>query len=377
MMKILFLTPTSLNEYSGIDKKILAQYQALKNNNLDPELCYVDRKKGIERKIFQKNILLKKNKLKSRIFLKLFSLLLRWNFRDVEDYIYRNNIELIYIRYEIASNYGFIKFLKNLKIKNIKILLEIPTYPYDQELLNGNFKLKLRYLIDKYYRKSLKKYVNKIITFTDDKEIYGIPTINIFNGVDINNISLIEKKESEEIRFIGVAGLSFWHGFDRFILSMKEYYKKNPKRKIIFNIVGDGNKDYINKLKNIVKENKLERYVIFHGFKFGKELDEIYNYSDIAIGSLGVHRVGIQKASVLKVREYCAKGIPFILGYQDDSFEKNLEFYYQVSNDESLLDIEKIIEWYKNLKVTPEEIRKYAEDNLSWDKQMKKVIDNI
>lgn len=377
MMKILFLTPTSLNEYSGIDKKILAQYQALKNNNLDPELCYVDRKKGIERKIFQKDILLKKNKLKSRIFLKLFSLLLRWNFRDVEDYIYRNNIELIYIRYEIASNYGFIKFLKNLKIKNIKILLEVPTYPYDQELLNGNFKLKLRYLIDKYYRKSLKKYVNKIITFTDDKEIYGIPTINIFNGVDINNISLIEKKESKKIRFIGVAGLAFWHGFDRFILSIKEYYKNISNQEIIFNIVGDGNKDYINKLKNIVKENKLERYVIFHGFKFGKELDEIYNYSDIAIGSLGVHRVGIQKASVLKVREYCAKGIPFILGYQDDSFEKNLEFYYQVSNDESLLDIEKIIEWYKNLKVTPEEIRKYAEDNLSWDKQMKKVIDNI
>lgn len=65
------------------------------------------------------------------------------------------------------------------------------------------------------------------------------------------------------------------------------------------------------------------------------------------------------------------------MGYQDDNFEKKLPFYYQVSNDESLLDIGNIIEWYKNLRTTPKEIRKYAEDNLTWDKQMKKIIDEI
>ena len=77
------------------------------------------------------------------------------------------------------------------------------------------------------------------------------------------------------------------------------------------------------------------------------------------------------------MREYCAKGLPLVVGYDDTSFSRDLSFYYQVSNDESLLDMEKIIEWYRNLKVIPEEIRKYAADNLTWDKQMKKVIDNI
>ena len=376
-MKALFLTPTSLNEYSGIDKKVIAQYEALKENGLDIELCYIDRKEdAIERKIFQKNILLKKIKLKNKILKKFFTLLLKGNFKDVENYIFKNRIGLLYIRYEMASNYGFIKFLKNLRDKNIKILVEIPTFPYDQELLNGNFRLKLRYFIDKYYRKKLKKFVDKIVTFSEDKKIYGIPTINISNGIDINKISLVEKKESKKIRFIGIAGLMFWHGFDRFILSMKEFYKTNPNQEIIFNIVGDGNKDYVNKLKNIVKENKLENYVIFHGLKSGRELDKIYNNSDIGVSSLGAHRKKIYKGSALKNVEYAAKGLPFILSDIDKSFD-NCSFVYQASQDEKLLDIEKIIEWYKNLELDSQEIRKYVENNLTWDIQMKKVINEL
>lgn len=375
-MKALFLTPTSLNEYSGIDKKVMAQYEALKNNGLDIELCYIDRKEEtIERKIFQKNILLKKIESKNRLLKKIENFLLRWNFKDVENYIFQNKVELIYIRYEMASNYGFIKFLKNIKEKNIKILLEIPTYPYDQELLNGNIKLKLRYYIDRHYRKNLKKLVDKIVTFSEDKKIYEVLTINISNGIDINKISLVEKKESKKIRFIGVAGLVFWHGFDRFILSMKNYYKNSPKQEVIFNIVGDGDKNYINKLKNMVKENKLENYIVFHGFKSGEELDKIYNNSDIAVGSLGRFRSGLDIMKPLKNREYCAKGLPMIYSETDLDFEGQ-SFVYKASHNESLIDIEKVIEWYKNLKITSSEIREYSKQ-FSWDIQMKKILDEI
>lgn len=377
-MKALFLTPTSLSEYSGIDKKVLSQYKALKNNGLDIELCYINRSENIiERKIFQKDILLKKINYKNKLLKRIKSILLRWCFKDVENYIFKNQIKFIYIRYEFASNYGFIKFLKNLKKKDIKILIEIPTYPYDQELLNRNLQLRLRFFIDKYYRKNLREYVDKIITFSNDKEIYGISTINISNGIDLEKIEILKKNKSKKIRFIGVAGLSFWHGFDRFILSLKKYYENKYKEEIIFNIVGEGDKKYLNKLEKLVKENKLEKYVIFHGVKSGEELDEIYNNSDIALSSLGEYRRGLKKACILKVREYCAKGIPFILGYEDDDFQEELPFYYKVTNDDSLLDIEEIVRWYKNLKILPEEIRKYAEENLSWNIKMKKVIEEI
>lgn len=81
--------------------------------------------------------------------------------------------------------------------------------------------------------------------------------------------------------------------------------------------------------------------------------------------------------STLKVREYCARGIPFIIGYKDISLNKGLKFYYEVSNDETLLELNKILEWYKNLNVESREIRKFAIENLSWDKQIKIILENI
>jgi|GEM_PF-4656429 len=50
---------------------------------------------------------------------------------------------------------------------------------------------------------------------------------------------------------------------------------------------------------------------------------------------------------------------------------------YKIINDETIFDIEEIIEWYNNLKVSAEEIREYTKNNLTWDIQMKKVVDYI
>lgn len=375
-MKALFLTPTSLNEYNGINKKVLSQYEALKKNGLDIEICYIDRRKNIVgRKIYPQNIILKKIETKNKMLKKINNILLNWSFKDIENYIFQNGVEIIYIRYEFSSNYGFIKFLKNLKKKNIKILIEIPTYPYDQELLNGSILSKFKYYIDKHYRKNLKKYIDKIVTFSNDKEIYGVSTINISNGIDLKKISFLEKTKSKKIRFIGVAGLAYWHGFDRIILSINEYYKNKPKQELIFNIVGDGDKKYVNELKKLVKDNKLQNYVTFHGFKSGEELDKIYNNSDIAVGSLGVHRLSLKSIQTLKNREYCAKGLPFIIGSDDPDF-RDKEYVYEVSSNENLIDMEKIIKWYINLKVSSNEIREYSKQ-FSWDIQMKKVLDEI
>ena len=268
--------------------------------------------------------------------------------------------------------------MKTLKGKNIKIILEIPTYPYDLEYTNVNFLAKLKHSIEKIYRQKMKKYIDRIVTFTNDEEIFGIKTISINNGISLEDISIIKKDKKEDknkINFIGVAGISFWHGFDRMLLAMVEYYKKTPKKEVIFHIVGDGDKVVIDSLKKIVKDNNLEKYVIFYGYKFGKELDEIYNKADIAVGSLGAFRKNIQVGSALKVREYCAKGLPFILSEEDTCIKE--VFMYKIINDETIFDIEEIIEWYNNLKVSAEEIREYTKNNLTWDIQMKRVVDYI
>ncbi len=371
-MKIIFFSLIP-EEILGVRKKIKAQVKALEK---------LTRSKVIEARIEKENFYFGEEKVSKYKFKKDFinKILRRINLVKIliklKKEEYYKNTDVIYIR-NFKCTPMSINWLRFLKKQDLRILLEIPTYPYDKEIKN-NSSILVKFLvwIDKIYRKKLNLYVDKIITFSEDKEIFNIPCISIENGIDLEEVKLVEKKEHKGINFISVSQCHFWHGIDRVLYSLLQYIKSGGKEEIRFHIVGEGTETP--KLKKIVENNiELQDMVTFYGFKSGEELDEIYNNSDIALGSLGFYRSGLEKGSTLKMREYCAKGLPFVVGYDDTSFSKDLSFYYQVSNDESLLDIEKIIEWYKNLKVTPEEIRKYAEDNLSWDKQMKKVIDNI
>ncbi|MBS5790289.1 glycosyltransferase [Fusobacterium sp.] len=372
MLKGLYFVKEELEEYSGVYKKINSQIKALERLGIEMELSYsVKKTKHYFRKIDNLTIDEFPHSFLGRMKKKFFY------YNKLQDYILNKEFEFIYVRYNHFADRYFINFLKNLKSEGIKIFLEIPTYPYDEEIKDMKIKNILK---EKKYRYKLKEYVDRIITFSEDDEIFGVKTIKINNGVDIENIKVVNKNKEQnnyEINFIGVAMISLWHGFDRMILSMAEYYKNNPKEIVRFHIVGDGDKKVVTELKDLVKKNNLEEHVMFYGYKSGKDLDEIYNKVDIAVGSLGFSRIGLKGGSPLKIREYIAKGVPIILGYEDISLKNTLDFIYQVPNDESVFDLYKILDWYKNLDKDSTKIRRYAEDNLTWDKQMKKVNDYI
>lgn len=374
---MLYIMNFKLRDDSGVDKKVVSQINVLKKLGMSIDIFEMENI-GDEFITFFNGSILNRNKeiFKERKF----------DFYRIKKVLEKLilNYDYIYIRY--SGNPFFYYLLSYFYSKKIKVIIEIPTYPYEGEILNNKvgimkfkFIRKVRLYLDRFLTNTfLKKYVYKIVLISENKErkLFGIDCINIENGIEVEKIKKIEKREKEEMGIISVSGMYYWHGIDRFLYSLLQYKKNGGKEKIKFHIVGEGTETP--KLKKIVEDNiELQDIVIFHGFKSGEDLDEVYNNSDIAIGSLGFFRSGLEKGSTLKMREYCAKGLPFVVGYDDTSFSKDLPFYYQVSNDESLLDIEKIIEWYKNLKVIPEEIRKYAEDNLTWDKQMKKVIDSI
>jgi hypothetical protein len=182
---------------------------------------------------------------------------------------------------------------------------------------------------------------------------------------------LVIKKNHEEIVFTAVSAIESWHGIDRFLKSLAIYGKSGVK----FNIVGIGVD--MQRLKDIADQNGyLRQITIFHGFKSGKELYAIYNETDIAIGCLGCHRAGLKSAHSLKNREYCAAGIPMVYS-ENDQLLDNADFVYKVSPDESLIDIDSIISWYKNLNMPPEEIRKFACEHLSWEKQLEPVVKSL
>lgn len=364
-MRILYLS-LMRQKFIGVDKKRKSQKKSLekltsnkvKECRVENEYICLDSKK-----IFSYC-------LGSKLYQKILRVIQEYIvLKKLQKKSFYEDIECIYIRRFNATKWllDYLKFLKKL---NKKIILEIPTYPYDNEISKENYFIKQ----DKIYREKYYKYIDRIVTYSDDKVIWNIPCINISNGIDLEEVNLIEKKEHNGINLISVANYSFWHGIDRFLYSLLQYKKNGGKEKIKFHIVGEGSENP--KFKKIVENNiELQDMVIFHGVKFGNELDEIYNNSDIALGSLGIHRLKLESVQPLKNREYCAKGLPFVIGFNDPNF-KNKEYVYEVSYDDELIEIEKLIKWYKNLEISPEEIRKDAE-KFTWDIQMKKVLDNI
>ena len=119
----------------------------------------------------------------------------------------------------------------------------------------------------------------------------------------------------------------------------------------------------------------MEGYVILYGKKHGEDLDHLFNCCDFGIGSLGRHRVGIDKIKTLKNREYAARGIPFVYSETDTDFDQKA-YVLKVPADETPIDINHIIQFYKGLSMTPIEIRESIRD-LSWKNQMGFVLKDV
>jgi hypothetical protein len=179
---------------------------------------------------------------------------------------------------------------------------------------------------------------------------------------------------SKELNLIGVAEIHQWHGFDRLVKGLALYYSKPQDYIVNFHVVGyffsaEGE----NEFRKLISDNDMEDYVILHGKKHGTDLDEIFNQCDMGVGSLGRHRVGIQRIKTLKNREYAARGIPFIYSETDSDFDDR-PYVLKEPADESPIDIKQVIEFYKSLNISSQEIRSSIQE-LSWSCQMKHVIE--
>jgi hypothetical protein len=93
----------------------------------------------------------------------------------------------------------------------------------------------------------------------------------------------------------------------------------------------------------------------------------------MGIGSLARHRSNIDKIKTLKNREYAARGIPFIYSETDDDFE-NMPYIKKEKADDSPINIDELIKFYKSVTLCPEEIRNTILNKLSWKNQMDLVI---
>lgn len=370
-MKALFLIFHGFDKANGISKKIHYQVKALKECGVDVRLCYYDvTPHGERRWMVNDEVIADFGKgLTAKVWKRVY-------FSPIIEYARRENIELVYIRsYHNASPFT-IRLVKRLKRTGAKVVMEIPTYPYDQEYITRSMKFNLA--IDRCFRHQLAKKLDGIVTFSNVEKIFGGYTIRISNGIDFEAIRMKHRQSdtSHELHLIGVAEVHYWHGFDRLVRGLAEYYRTNPDYKVYFHIIGPlaGERER-QEILPVVRDNQLEPYVFLHGPLHGEELDAQFENADFAIGSLGRHRSGITYIKTLKNREYAARGFAFTYSETDEDFDR-MPYVWKVTPDESPIDIQKLIDFQHSQKMTPAEIRDSVRP-LSWKSQMQIVIDTI
>ena len=381
-MKILFLTYHGFDPGSGISKKMLAQIKGLRQGGHEVHICSYSRNaqghhcRYVDDKIIQDYGYGKWGSLKQRLQLSC-----------ILDFCLNEGIEMVYARSFMNASPILISLFNAFRKHGIRSVIEIPTYPYDKEFESLPLKHKVTLFIDKIFRNRLAVQTNALVTFSDEKTIFGQRTINISNGVDLDSIPLHQRLDtSKEIHLIAVAEVHPWHGLDRLMDGLGIYYTLYPSPTIhhpsvFFHVVGDvWESEMIGTriapgFASIIKKYAIEDKVIFHGKLFGKALDDVFSQCSFAVGSLARHRSGITNIKTLKNREYASRGIPFIYSECDSDFDCQ-SYVMKAPADESPIDVQAIVDFVRSYNYNPANIRQTVE-HLSWKIQMQKVVEEL
>lgn len=284
-----------------------------------------------------------------------------------------DKFDYVYFRFIYIDMYLF-KTLKLLSENAIKVIMELPTYPFE---LNTSKSIKNKVLVklNHYYLKKCNKHINYIVTYSQDNEIYGIPTIrtsNFFSG----NSEVPSKIPHEGLNLTAVSMYDQWHGYDRAIEGLYQFYKNRSRGELInIHFVGDG--EVLTIYRNLVKKYDLEDRVFFHGVLEGIELEQIYAITDIALDAMGRHRNGVYYNSSLKAKEYLIKGLPIISGVKSELDDMNFEYYFRIGADETPIDFERILEFWNDIKVKgyKNEINQFGVNNFNPKKCMEGIVE--
>ena len=373
-MKALYISFNGFSAHDGISKKKRAQIKAFREYGVDIHNCYYVVRSDQHRVwMLDDNVLVDYGKgiiarIKQRIC-----------FEPIIQIAMTQNIDFIYIRHDFNANPFLVRTARILSQNNVKLLLELPTYPYDKEFKYAGWVQKLSLVIDKMYRLKYANHMFRIITFTNLTSIWKKKTIRISNGVDFEMIKVNNNRKQNasicSINLTSVAEVHDWHALDRLIEGMGLYYKNNPTIDVFLHIVGGIGPVEDKLFKKLIIQYKIDKYVLFYGPLYSKELDSVFGMSDIGVGSLGRHRSQITNIKTLKNREYAARGIPFFYSEIDKDFEDK-PYIMKVPADESPIDVRKIIDFYEHLNMTSESIRDSIK-NLSWKNQIEIIMNDM
>ncbi len=276
-----------------------------------------------------------------------------------------------YVRYHFFDK-KYIELLEKLKNAASKVVIEAHSAPKFSSKLSPMYFIGQR---DSKWNKKAKEHVDLVASMSDENKLWDIQTVKISNAVDVATIPVhCYVGSTDDINFISVSFERDVHGYDRLIRGIRNYYDSGGKRNIFFHIVGTT----LPSTRKLIKKLGLEKHCVLYGSLSGNDLDRVYDKANLGVGCLANHRIGSFFGSALKTKEYIAKGIPFIYGWNEKVLEK-FQYAKKFELCEEPIDVFSVIDFYDGIDKTdlPEKIRRSLGKEDTWEYQMKLVVDTL
>lgn len=360
-MKALFIANVNLNENEGIYKKIFAQAESLKHVCGEAWLL-TKKNNGAKVYNFQEN--------QSYLIEKKVIFAAR-------EMMSHEQINIVYIRHMIPSS-NLIIFLKHCRRKGIRIIYEIPTYPYFAEqyrTATKKYRAIAKILLDVLFWPLIYSNIDNLTIIKSNScvKMYR-KMISITNGVDIDTIQERNKVAEDRGKFsmVAVGTLYPYHGYDRILAGLQECNEKIGAIKVEMHFVGDS--PTTQSLKKIAQEYGLNN-VFFHGIKTTKELNEMYDMFDVGLGCLALHRRNADIDTTLKIIEYYCRGIPVVTSGKSPMDLYDPDVTIHVSDNDKPVNISEIYNGYISISnEKKQKIALTAKAHFSWHEIIKGII---
>ncbi|WP_265455617.1 glycosyltransferase [Enterococcus sp. HY326] len=371
--KVIYVANIEYDKFSGIYKKI--ESHALVLSRIFGECVILCKKKEqIVFIVFKNGLFDKLNELKIEFSIGKLNKLANQLVDDGES-------RLLYYRHTLRPSYRQLLLFRSAKKKDMKIIYEIPTYPFFKEQLSVAkrpyltfFKLVLEIMFFPYLFK--KSTIIPILLSNSKKKILK-KMYPITNGVNPENYHerIVSFKEKKEINFIGVGTLYGYHGFDRLIRAISNENMLGNGKRYFFHIVGDGPE--IEKLKKLVKSLNMQSLVLFHGRLSGENLDQVFDKSDIGVSALALYERSADIDTTLKLIDYLCRGFPSISS-DEEGLSKTIDSIFTVSNDDIGINLNNIEAWYSELsKRKLQKNQKKFLVEFSWENILERILNKI
>ena len=279
------------------------------------------------------------------------------------------HVDVLYLRY-MPTFAGAPAALRAVKAQGAKLVMEYPTYPTQAE----NSRFFLRRQVFRYTDHVLAAINPMVDLYTLIGEpgpaggLRGRPTMDIVNGVDVRALPLhAPNAASPQIRLLALASMSGWHGYDRILTALAAYAGDADVRIEFVGGDGDGS---LAAWRALADTLGLSSRVTFHGALYGEALERVVAQCDVGVGSLGMYRYGLKVGTTLKLREFLARGLPFLSAVEDPALPEDPAFALRVPNSDAPIDMAAVVAFARRAKAdaeAPLRMRAHAQANLTWE----------